>query len=379
MDSKYPAARLSFMARDVGVTCVVSDTGSSEQLNEVECPVTSVEELLAALPQAAQPSLSSPQGLAYVIYTSGSTGLPKGVEVTNANLTSFLDATSDMLPVSASERILFSTPLSFDIAGLEIYWPLTTGGTCLVAPSTWLLNTRALVRLINDSAPTLIQATPVGWRLLLEAGASPGADQIVLCGGETLPGPLAQQLAGRAGTSINVYGPTEATIWATSWTITSAQVLIGRAMSHARVYVLDEQLASVCAGDEGQLYLGGPAVARGYRGQLRLTAKTFLPDPWSPEPAGRMYATGDIVRMIDGELEWLRRNDTQVKFNGHRIELGEIEAVALEVEGVQAAVALIGEGPAGQTLRLYVESSREEELVRTHARKRLRARADRRV
>lgn len=372
MDSKYPAARLSFMARDVGVTCVVADAESSGRLSEIECPVTGVQELRTAEPQDMQASLSSPRGLAYVIYTSGSTGLPKGVEVTNANLTSFLDATSDMLPVGASKRVLFSTPLSFDVAGLEIFWPLTTGGICLVAPSTWLQNTRSLVKLIHDGAPTLVQSTPVGWRLLLEAGASPGADQIVLCGGEALPSPLAQQLADMAATSINVYGPTEATMWATNWTITDAQVLIGEAMAHARVYVLDEQLKPVGAGDEGELYLGGPAVARGYRGQMRLTAARFLPDPWSPEPGGRMYATGDVVRMIDGQLEWLRRDDTQVKFNGHRIELGEIEAVALAVEGVRAAIALIGKNSGADALTLYLESDLDEVLVRKRARQWLR-------
>ena len=373
MDDKYPAARLGFMAGDVGVTCVIADDGSRAQLSEVQCPVTTFDELAATEPQVGQASLSRPQGLAYVIYTSGSTGLPKGVEVTNANLTCFLDAVSDLVPAAASERVLFSTPLSFDIAGLEIYWPLTTGGTCLVAPSTWLQNTRALVRLINEGGPTLVQATPVGWRLLLDAGASPGAGQVLLCGGETLPHPLARQLADLPATAINVYGPTEATIWATSWTITGAPALIGLAMSHARVYVLDEQLNQVADDAEGQLYLGGPAVARGYRGQVRLTAGRFLPDPWSPAEAGaRMYATGDVVRVTDGQVEWLRRDDTQVKFNGNRIELGEIETIALSVDGVRAAIALITQNPAGPALSLYLESGVDEDLVRKLARQELR-------
>lgn len=372
MDDKYPAARLAFMAGDVEVTCVVADDGSRAQLSEVECPVTTFEELRATEPQHGQASLSLPRGLAYVIYTSGSTGQPKGVEVTNANLTSFLDAVSDMLPAAASGRVLFSTPLSFDIAGLEIYWPLATGGTCLVAPSTWLQNTRALVRLIEDGAPTLIQATPVGWRLLLDAGACPGAGQILLCGGETLPPPLAERLAGLGATAINVYGPTEATIWATSWAISGAPAMIGLAMSHATVYVLDEQLNQVPDGDEGELYLGGPAVARGYRGQVRLTAGRFLPDPWSAEPGGRMYATGDVVRMTGGQLDWLRRDDTQVKFNGNRIELGEIESLALTVDGVRAAIALITQNPAGPALSLYLESSTDEDLVRKLVRHELR-------
>lgn len=362
LDAKYPAARLAFMARDVGLRCIVSDSSSADALADVDCPVTSIDELRAAERRDIPDTVSSSSGLAYVMYTSGSTGLPKGVEVTNANLTSFLDAMSELIPAAAAARVLFSTPLSFDIAGLEVYWPLTTGGSCLVAPSTWLLNARSLAKLINHSEPTLLQATPVGWRLLLEAGARPARDQVVLCGGESLPASLAARLAALPGPAINVYGPTEATIWATSWPIVGDHLRIGRAMSHARAHVLDEQLG---AAEEGELYLGGPAVARGYRHQLRLTAERFLPDPWSPEPGQRMYATGDVVRLVDGQLEWLRRSDSQVKFNGHRLELGEIEAIASKHEGIRAAVALIGNGSAGSTLSLYLETSDPEEEVRT--------------
>lgn len=276
------------------------------------------------------------------------------MEITHRNLTAFLAAIGEFLPREAVAKVLFSTRLSFDIAGLEIYFPLVNAGTCVISPESELLNARSLARLVNSVKPSLIQATPVGWRLLLDAGAQLASTQLALCGGEALPPSLAKRLASLPARFFNMYGPTEASVWSTAWPVQSGTPAIGTPLAHARVYMLDDYFGSVAVGSEGEAYIAGPAVARGYRGNPRLTAERFLPDPWSALPGGRMYATGDIVRVVNAELEWLRRSDDQVKINGHRIELMEIESVAAEVPGVLGAAAVVTGGSDSPAITLYI-------------------------
>ncbi|MGY0055404.1 amino acid adenylation domain-containing protein [Streptomyces sp. LZ34] len=357
LDGGYPAPRLGFMVRDSGAERVVCAPHYAEALSGVEVPVVGVAELCERVAPDPSPGLSEPDGLAYIMFTSGSTGQPKSVEVTHRNLAHFLDAMVRTLPPGAAERTLLSTQLCFDIAGLEIFLPLVTGGTCVVAPYTWLPRARSLAALVNTAAPTLVQATPARWRMLLDSGARFGPGQTLLCGGDALPPSLAERLSELPARSFNLYGPTEASVWATAWAIDGPRVSIGDALPHARVHVLDDTLTPVRDGAEGEAYIAGPAVVRGYRGQPRLTAERFVPDPWSPAPGGRMYATGDIVRVVGGRLEWLRRGDTQVKVNGHRVELGEIECVAESVTGVRAAAAVITGDAETAALSLFVESA----------------------
>ncbi len=353
LDGRHPERRLHVMADDAGVSCVVSTSDHRRLWLGRTFPVVTPDDLLAVTTPSLPPAVS-PDGLAYLMFTSGSTGRPKAVEVTHANLAHFLDAVLALLPPQAPRRVLFSTRLSFDIAGLELFLPLTTGGACLVTPDTWLLRARRLAALITELRPTLVQATPVGWRLLLDRGLRLSADQTALCGGDVLPEPLAARLAALPAPVFNMYGPTEATIWATAWSVTDGPVRIGTPLGHATVHVLDDTLTPVRPGTEGELYIGGPAVAAGYRGRPELTADRFVPDPWAP--GSPMYATGDIVRVTDGGLEFLRRKDTQVKINGHRVELGEIETVAARVDGVRAAVAVVAPTERPE-LRLYVEAA----------------------
>ncbi|WP_327070531.1 amino acid adenylation domain-containing protein [Kitasatospora sp. NBC_01250] len=377
LDGRYPAARLAFMAEDAQVTCVVADPAYNEALCELAVPVIGPADLtdrtepadrtdLTGTDTAGQESASQPDDLAYVLYTSGSTGRPKAVEVTHRNFLHFLDGIGTLLPAGAAERVLFSSRLSFDVAGLELFLPLTRGGRCVIAPDLWLPRPRALAALVNGVRPSLVQATPVGWRLLLDAGARFDAEQTLLCGGDVLPTTLAARLAALPATAFNVYGPTESTVWATAGPIDAEApagapagapgASIGRALPHARVYVLDGDLEPVAPGALGEAFVAGPCVSAGYRGKPRLTSERFLPDPWSPEPGARMYATGDIVRLVAGSLEFSHRKDTQVKINGIRVELGEVESVATAVPGVAAAVALVIDTAAGNALHLIAEA-----------------------
>ncbi|MEV6923815.1 amino acid adenylation domain-containing protein [Dactylosporangium sp. NPDC051485] len=373
VDPRHPPLRLEYMIRDARAELVVSTPRHVAVVAAAGTAVTTPQQLQEHPPHRHGP-VAAADDIAYVMYTSGSTGHPKGVEVAHRSLLAFLEAMTGLLPATAASRVLFSTRLSFDIATLEYLLPLTSAGTCVVAPETGVLGARRVARQINEAAPSLVQATPVGLQLLLDAGARFTAAQTVLCGGDVLSRPLADRLAALPATVFNVYGPTEATIWATAWPVRPGAPRIGGPLGHAGVYLLDGDLRPVPPGEEGEIYIGGPAVAHGYRGRGRLTAERFVPDPFAGAAGATMYATGDIARLIDGELEYRRRTDTQVKINGHRVELGEIETVASTVAGVRTAVAVVHQSGGTPVLHLFVESRADPALLASAVQARLRDR-----
>jgi amino acid adenylation domain-containing protein len=333
LDPTYPASRLEFIAADAGAKVVLEDDFAT---------------LSAELPTTVEPD-----GLAYVIYTSGSTGRPKGVEIGHAALANLVAAMGELIGAGPADRWLNLTTISFDISGLEIFAPLTTGGRVVVAAETAVREGAALARLIRDAGITHVQATPSSWQLLLDAGWA-GAPITALSGGEALPRALARRLRPLVDRLINVYGPTETTIWSTAAEIPEDpdRVTIGGPLANTTLHVVDERLRPVPVGVPGELCIGGAGLARGYRGRPELTAARFVTAP----DGRRWYRTGDRVRLgADGQIEFLGRGDDQIKLRGHRIELGEIEHALLGAPGVdQAAVAvrdgelaayLVGAGP----------------------------------
>jgi amino acid adenylation domain-containing protein len=307
-----------------------------------------------------------PTDAAYVMYTSGSTGRPKGVVVPHGALANLLLAMRDLLGSRPDDRWLGLTSLAFDISGLELFLPLITGARVVIAPERAALDGAALDRLIRDEGVTHVQATPSGWRILLDGGVGGGQPVVALAGGEALPPGLAGELRARATRLCNVYGPTETTIWSTAADLSTegerigerlgwadrreahraslGEVTIGRPIANTSAYVLDDGLRPVPIGLPGELFLGGAGLADGYLRRPGHTADRFVPDPFGPA-GGRLYRTGDLVRWLpDGRLAYLGRIDTQVKIRGHRVELGEIEARLLSHPGVaQGAVALRGD------------------------------------
>ncbi|GGP09341.1 hypothetical protein GCM10012278_44650 [Nonomuraea glycinis] len=292
-----------------------------------------------------------PGEIAYVIYTSGSTGRPKGVEVDHRNLANLLLAMRDRLKAGPDGTWLALTSPAFDISALELYLPLITGGRVVVAPHGAVRRPAALARLVAEQGVTHVQATPSVWRLLLPGGIG---GVTALTGGEALPPRLAEELRARCDRVLNVYGPTETTIWSTYGELGDT-VTIGRPLANTQIYLLDEALRPVPVGVAGELCVGGAGVARGYRGRPGRTAERFVPDPYGP-PGSRLYRTGDLARYrADGEIEFLGRQDGQVKLLGHRIELGEIESRLLEHAQVAEAAVLVRDGDAGdQRLIAYV-------------------------
>jgi amino acid adenylation domain-containing protein len=304
----------------------------------------------AATSGAAGPDVRpAPGDLAYVLYTSGSSGRPKGVEVEHASLVNFLASMSRRPGIVEQDVVLALTSPSFDIAGLELFLPLTVGARVVVAGADEVLDMELLTQRILREAVTCVQATPVTWRQLLGTAGDRLRLRRALCGGEVLSRALADELCRAADEAWNMYGPTETTIWSLGARIepgSSGPVQIGRPIANTTAWVLDGDLRPLPVGVIGELYLGGAGLARGYRGRPSLTAERFLPDPF--RPGARLYRTGDLVRMrADGTFEFVSRVDRQVKMRGFRIELGEIEALLREHPEVADAAVIVRADESG--------------------------------
>jgi len=246
--------------------------------------------------------------------------------------------------LTADDVLVAVTTLSFDIAVLELQLPLMLGATVVIASRDEAMDGQALKGLLEQHRASVMQATPVTWRLLLEAGWSGGAPFKALVGGEALPKDLADQLIARGVELWNLYGPTETTVWSTCARITDTSngISIGKPIANTTVYILDAQSNLCPIGVPGELCIGGVGVTLGYWNRPELTAERFIPDPFSATPGATLYRSGDRARWCnDGTLEHLGRLDDQAKMRGFRIELGEIEAVLAEHPEVrQAAVHL---------------------------------------
>ena len=363
LDPNYPQDRLAFILGDSQPAVLLTQQSLRNRLRPRNAAILCLD-ALPALPTDighAQSTGSRPAGeLAYVLYTSGSTGQPKGAEIPHRALVNFLKAMQHKPGIAAEDRLLSVTSLSFDIAGLELFLPLIAGAQVTIAPSDVTADGFRLAALMQACGATVMQATPATWRLLLEAGWEGSQSLKILCGGEAWPTELASALLPRCASLWNMYGPTETTVWSAVARIERDQrVLIGLPIANTTFYVLDRYSQPVPVGVPGELYIGGDGVARGYLNRPELTAERFVADPFSREPAARMYKTGDRVRRLpDGRLEFLGRLDHQVKIRGYRIELGEIEAALRLHPAVQdAVVAARDDGTGDKRLVAYVTAS----------------------
>ncbi|WP_151770725.1 non-ribosomal peptide synthetase [Streptomyces abyssomicinicus] len=326
VDPDYPPARVTYVTEDCGAALVLTDA----DLDDVLDPEAAADPATARRP--------APSDTAYVLYTSGSTGNPKGVVVPHRALTNFLLAMRTLVGSTPADRWLALTSLSFDICALELYLPLITGGRVVVADADTARDGAALTRLLRAEQVTHVQATPSGWRVLLTGDLPPVT---ALTGGEPLPSRLAAELRGRVRRLVNMYGPTETTIWSTAWEVPPhpERVSIGTPLANTTLHVVDEAGAPAPVGVPGELLIGGAGVADGYLGRPELTARRFV-----DHHGERVYRTGDLVRRLpDGALEFLGRTDDQVKLRGHRIELGEIAAVLETHPRVRQAVVGVGD------------------------------------
>ncbi|NWB98760.1 amino acid adenylation domain-containing protein [Pseudomonas gingeri] len=376
LDPAYPLDRLTYMLESCTPALILTQEALSGVLPQSAVPVLLLDPEHAQgegfLAQSeADPVRADLRGehLAYVIYTSGSTGNPKGVQIPHQALSNFLRSTSQEPGLSAQDRLLAVTTISFDIAALELYLPLVNGACVVLASREAAMDGLQLQHLLDEQRISVMQATPATWQMLVSSGWTGKSDLRVFCGGEALPRSLARELQSRSRELWNLYGPTETTIWSCVEHVEgqgeSIFVPIGKPMANTRTYLLDEHYQPVPLGVAGELYIGGAGVARGYLNRDDLTAERFLNDPFSQDAAARMYRTGDLARYLpDGTLEYLGRNDNQVKVRGFRIELGEIEARLAAYPGVKESVVLAREDQPGEKrLVAYFTTQQSEALL----------------
>jgi amino acid adenylation domain-containing protein len=353
IDPAFPAERIGHMIDDAQPKLVVVEAITKEALSFWRGPCLSIDETRARASNADAETFGSNLGveveaddLAYLIYTSGSTGKPKGVEISHGALCNLLCAMKREPGCTGADRLLASTTISFDIAALELFMPLLSGAATIVAQTHESKNPSALMALMQRYAITIMQGTPSTWQMMLDAGwhGQPRLSKI-LCGGEALSRQLAERLLTCADSVWNLYGPTEATVWASVWRVQHGQdVVIGRPIANYRLYVLGEHLETVPLGSEGELYIGGAGLARGYHNMPKTTQSRFL-QHHSPSGRGRLYRTGDLARFEDADsLSVIGRADGQVKIRGYRIEVGDIEAAITAHGGISEAVVVSKDG-----------------------------------
>ena len=324
LDPSQPAARLLHVVEDAGPALIVASRANLTALPPTSIPIMTAEvDETIALPAPA--FAIQPDMLAYVIYTSGSTGRPKGVEIEHGALTALMEVMADHPGFADGERLLALTRISFDLSVPDIFLPLFVGGTMSIVGLEVAGDPERLAAAFACFRPDLVQGTPSVWRGLLEWGWQGLPGLRLLAGGEAMTRDLADRLLPRCGELWNVYGPTEATVWATTGRVKkgTGPVSIGWPMNGTTVHVTDPHVRPLPLGEVGEIVIGGAGVARGYRNRPELTRDRFV----HLASGERAYRTGDLGRFgEDGALFCLGRLDDQVKVRGFRVELGDVEA-----------------------------------------------------
>jgi amino acid adenylation domain-containing protein len=349
LDPSFPEARLRYMLEDSRACVLITQQSLHNRIGSSVPAATTVvlmdsdRELIQSTLDPVELSKVNVKSLAYVMYTSGSTGKPKGVMVDHRALTNFLISMAQRPGVRASDRLLAVTTFSFDIAGLELYLPLIAGAHCIVCPTEVSRNPEWLMRELDQTRPTVMQATPSTWTMLFQAGWRNEQGVRVFCGGEALTPALRRAFIESGCELWNVFGPTETTIWSTLDHLESHDATtIGKPIANTQIYIVDEWLQPQPVGIPGELCIAGDGLARGYLNQPELTRTKFIDNPFTP--GTKLYRTGDRARWrSDGRIDWLSRLDAQLKVRGHRIEPGEIEAALVALAGVKQAVVVARE------------------------------------
>lgn len=363
LDPSVPEARRRWTVDDAGCAVVLTRGSLAREFEGTGARVVDLEQEPTDIDRLDElPDWPAPHPLqaAYVIYTSGSTGTPKGVVVPHEALAAFAMACVDGFALTPADRVLQFHSIAFDAAGEEIYPCLLAGATLVLGPDGGHGTNDELFRYCRASEVTVLDFPTAYWHPLvtdLVGGRVrlPEATRLVIIGGERVaPERVAawRRHTGDCPRLLNTYGPTEATVTATSFACddcaTGREVPIGKPLRHQRLYVLDPKLRPVPVGLPGELCLGGIGLARGYLGRPGLTAASFVPDPFDTRPGARMYRTGDLARyQPDGHVEFLGRIDQQTKIRGFRIEPGEVEAALNQHPDVRESIVAVRDDHEG--------------------------------
>jgi amino acid adenylation domain-containing protein len=349
LDPAYPSDRLAYMVQDAQLSLIVTQTSLVESLPESAAKIVDLDRDQVAIAQQSTTvpvTSTTPEQRAYIIYTSGSTGKPKGVEIQHRSVVNLLWAMRQQ--VDMSDVVLSVTTLSFDIAVSELFLPLMVGAKLVIASRAVAMDSRLLMQTMEQAGVTFMQPTPATWRSLLASCWQGNPNIKMVSTGEALPRDLANQLLPKGKSLLNLYGPTETTIWATACPVElDTLITIGHPLANTEAYILDAQLQPVPIGVPGELHIGGAGVAKGYLNRPELTAEKFIPHPFAATE--RLYKTGDLARFLpEGQIECLGRIDNQIKLRGYRIELGEIESVLSLHPAVKAAAVVLQELVQGE-------------------------------
>jgi amino acid adenylation domain-containing protein/thioester reductase-like protein len=367
LDPNYPNDRLRYMLEDAAPKVVLTQEQLRSVLPQTDSNVIALDAKLkeiagdvAANVPAAELGLN-PRNLVYVIYTSGSTGRPKGTAMPHSSIVNLIEWHRDTFPANDGERVLQFAALSFDVAFQETFTTLCTGGTLVLVDEWMRRDPLALVEFLNSRSIRRLFVPPLVLQAMAEcfavSGSVPGGLRDVVVAGEQLR--ISPEIVNlfkhlEACRLHNHYGPTETHV-VTALTLTGNPGQwpflppIGRPIANARIYILDGNHRPVPIGVAGEIYVGGACVARGYLNRPQLTAERFIRDPFSINGEARLYKTGDMGRwQPDGTIEYLGRNDHQLKIRGFRVELGEIEAQLARHPRVKDAAVIVREDVPGE-------------------------------
>ncbi|WP_226488293.1 non-ribosomal peptide synthetase [Pseudomonas sp. B20] len=365
LDPSYPRERLQYMVKDSTPVALLVQAGTRDLLDDEHALRIDLDSVTWDAQRDQNPRVPglTAEHLAYVIYTSGSTGTPKGVMVEHRNVSNLVQWSSRLCPPTSGTVVLQKTPISFDASVWEIFWPLSSGIALVLARPDGQRDPAYLAQVIQERQVSVVQFVPALLQQFLDLPQSSACSSLtdIVCGGGELTVEMAAQLRKRLPEVRlhNVYGPTETTVDCSVWTLQADEAVpdtalpIGRPISNTRLYVLDAHDQPVPQGVIGQLHIGGAGVTRGYLNLPKTDAERFIDSPFVA--GDRLYRSGDLVRQLaDGNLEFLGRNDDQVKIHGLRIEPGDIQACLLSHPGIEQAVVLVrDEQPGGQRLVAY--------------------------
>ncbi|UVS84492.1 amino acid adenylation domain-containing protein [Burkholderia glumae] len=377
LDPALPEARHRFMIDDARPVAILGDAAAPAWLQAGGTRFAALSGLASAPTGIALPDPAAvrPEDAGYILYTSGSTGTPKGVLCRQEGVLALFEDLARSWPLGPGDRVLWKTAQSFDVSLTEMLWPLMAGAAIVIARPGGQYDPRYLQDLIVRERVTVVNFVPSMLHLFLQTldGSRPTPLRAIYAAGEPLL-PASVELAARVLPDtllFNAYGPTEASIYATIWPCAPGTVRIGRAVGEIGTHILGEGLARLPIGATGELCLAGRALATGYLNRPELNAERFVPNPYASGEADRLlYRTGDLARFDrHGDIEFVGRDDTQLKVRGFRIETGEVESVLGSHPAVARVAVLARSTASGTILCAFVETTRElaERELKAHA------------
>lgn len=368
LDPNYPADRLAFMVADSSPVAILATPERAASAAGLCASTIVLNDSFPELTHAPTVARLTSRNLAYVIYTSGSTGIPKGTMIEHRSVLR-LAINPQLARLKQGDCVPHCASPSFDATTWEVWASLLNGASVLVVPQDVLMDPGALNRLLVEHAVTAMWLTAGLFAEYVDALEQAfGCLRYLLTGGDVVKPSTVARVLGKPRPPqhlINAYGPTEATTFATMFEVRAIEndsrpLPIGRPIANTQIHILDAQRRPVPIGMEGEIWISGPGVARGYINQPQLTAERFTADPFSAANDATMYRTGDLGRWsLDGNVEFLGRNDSQIKIRGFRVEPGEIEACLMAAPGIHEVVVAVREDGPGGNKRLVAYAATE--------------------